>query len=137
MEETIRLYHYLHDRLKYMRPSVAALIGAANASGEFESLGFLAACEARMQGGSPFGESWRCSVGGSIPELGEASAQVVMGLGGVLGASDLESQLSAIEYSISVLDSRLEEARELAAVRMKLYGTLGLLAGLGAAILVA
>ncbi len=137
MEEVIRLYHYLHDRLKYMRPSVAALIGAANASGEFDSLEFLDACETRMKAGRPFGESWRSSVEENATALGEATARVVMGLGGVLGASDLESQLSAIEYGISVLESRLEESRERAGARMKLYGTLGMLAGLGAAVLVA
>ncbi len=69
--------------------------------------------------------------------LGEDTARAVSGLGGVLGASDLESQLSAIEYGISVLESRLEEARERAGARMKLYSTLGMLAGLGAAVLVA
>jgi stage III sporulation protein AB len=55
----------------------------------------------------------------------------------VLGASDLESQLAAIDYGVSLLEARLAAAREYAAARGKLYGTLGVLAGLGIAVLIA
>jgi stage III sporulation protein AB len=64
-------------------------------------------------------------------------AQVITGLGQVLGASDLESQLAAIDYGISLLEARLADARGHAAARGKLYDTLGVLAGLGVAVLIA
>jgi stage III sporulation protein AB len=137
LEETIRLYRYLRDRLKYLRPSVSALIDAAASSEEFKSLGFLAACDARMKAGEGFEDSWIISVEEQAKALGGPVAQVVAGLGQVLGASDLESQLAAIDYGMALLEARLAAAREHAAARVKLYDTLGVLAGLGVAVLIA
>jgi stage III sporulation protein AB len=137
LEETIRLYRYLRDRLKYLRPSVPALIDAAAGTEDFKSLAFLAACDARMKAGEGFAESWRVSVEEQERELGGPVAQAIAGLGQVLGASDLESQLAAMDYGISLLEARLAAAREHAAARGKLYGTLGVLAGFGVAILFA
>lgn len=137
LEEVIRLYRYLRDRLKYLRPSVSALIEAAAESGEFEALKFLPACNARMKSGLGFSESWRLSVAEEAPALGRDALPAVQSLAGVIGASDIDSQLSAIDYGISVLEDRLEQARQKAAGKSRLYGTLGLLAGLGVSVLVA
>jgi stage III sporulation protein AB len=137
IEESIRLYRYLRDRLKFLRPSVSTLIGTAASSGEFASLGFLGDCDARLSAGEGFCESWRTSVEAWAPALGKTAAPVIAGLGGVLGQSDLESQISAIDYGAAVLEDRLLAAREDAARYNRLYSALGVLAGLGIAIILA
>lgn len=137
IENIIRLCQHLRDRLKYMRPSVAMLVGQAAASPEFEELEFLSQCDRRMREGEIFAESWRSSVRGSSALIGRDAADIVGSLADVLGASDLESQLSALDYGIATLESRLCDAREYSARHQKLYRTLGVLAGFGIAVFMA
>lgn len=136
LENTIRLYQYLRDRLKYLRPSIASLIGQAASSGEFPDLEFLHVCDEKMKNGMNFPESWTSSVSGDTARLGGEAARVVAGLSNVLGRSDLESQLSAIDCGIAMLEARLVDAREYAAKHKKMYQTLGVLAGLGLAVFI-
>lgn len=136
LENTIRLYQYLRDRLKFLRPSVASLINQADGSGEFADLKFLSACNERMKNGMNFPESWTMSVHEYTDLLGREVAPVISGLSNVLGKSDLESQISAIDHGISMLETRLFNAREYTAKHKKLYQTLGVLAGLGLAVFI-
>lgn len=117
-----------------MRPSVAMLVGQAAASPEFDGLLFLAECNRRMCAGESFAESWRNTVQESAASMGKAAAETVCSLADVLGASDLESQLSALDYGIATLETRLADAREYSVKHKKLYSTLGVLAGLGIAV---
>lgn len=137
LENLIRLYRFLHDRLKYLQPSVSSLISQAAANGEFAQLAFLGVCRDEMQAGNTFPESWRIAVEKEKNNLGANAAAIVATLAEVLGAADLESQLAALQYGVSLLESRLEEARSYAAKHKKLYQTLGILAGLGLAVIIA
>jgi len=129
LECVIRLYRYLHDRLKYMQPGVMPLIDAAVSSGEFEKLRFLRECRDNMKDSGDFSESWRKAVGNNAFSLGKEAVAVMASLSGVLGKTDLESQLAAIDYGASLLEKRLESAREYARRHQRLYRTLGVLAG--------
>lgn len=136
LETVIRLYQYLYDRLKFLQPSVGSLISQAAVCAEFKDLTFLPACGESLRRGESFPESWKTAVE-AFPELKREEKTVMLSLGDILGASDLESQLSAIEYGKALLETRLETAREYAGKHKKLYRTLGILAGLGIAILFA
>lgn len=136
LEYVIRLYQFMHDRLKYMRPSIDSLVNQAASAEEFAKLGFLAECGEKMRTGESFSESWRESVSRNANALGKQSAAIVADLSGILGRSDLESQLAALEYGKSMLETRLVEAREYASRHGRLYRTLGVLAGLGLAVLI-
>lgn len=116
---------------------MASLIGRAAGAAEFSNLTFLLICEAKMQAGENFPESWREAVAEDASMLGKEAAPIVSQLAGVLGASDLESQLAALDHGIALLESRLREAREYARIHKKLYRTLGVLTGLMIAIVIA
>lgn len=110
------------------------MIHQAATSEEFVDLRFLSACDEKMINGVSFPESWASSVSEDMASLGKEASPIISGLSNVLGRSDLESQLSAIDYGIAMLEARLLDAREYASRHKKLYQTLGVLAGLGLAV---
>lgn len=137
LETVIRFYGYLHDRLKYLQPSVNSLIEQAVCSKEFDGLIFLPYCLKYMRQGKDFSESWGLAIYNSDTVLSEDITQIIHNISNTLGTSDLESQLSAILYDRSRLEQRLIEARNYAEKHKKLYQTLGVLSGLGLAVLIA
>lgn len=136
LETVIRLYGYLHDRLKYLQPSVNSLIEQAADSPEFEELKFLSCCLEYMRQGKDFSESWSLALSNSKTILSDDITQIIYNISNTLGTTDLESQLSAIVYDRSRLEQRLIEARDYAEKHKKLYQTLGVLSGLGLAVLI-
>ena len=129
LECALRLYRYLHDRLKFLQPGVISLIDAAVQSGEFEKLSFLRECRENMKDSGDFADSWKKALENNTSSLGREASAVMASLSGVLGKTDLESQLAAIDYGAALLEKRLENAREYAKKHQRLYRTLGVLAG--------
>lgn len=136
LETVIRFYGYLHDRLKYMQPSVKSLIEQAANSQEFTELKFLAYCYEKMQEGIDFSESWNSAIYDQSV-FSDNITKIIQNISNTLGTSDLESQLAAISYDRSKLEQRLIEAREYAEKHKKLYQTMGVLSGLGLAVFIA
>ena len=136
LERVLRLVGHLRDRLKFLRPSVRALVQNAAAVEDFGELGFLDSCRDMMETGMDFPAAWKQSARqAAVPD--KEAREILAGLGDILGGSDLESQLSAVALCENRLELRLSEARENAAQHKKLYCTLGALAGVGAAIILA
>lgn len=133
LENTIRLCQYLYDRLKFLRPGVRALIRQAAAADEFRELTFLKVCAEKVEAGGDFPICWKEAVA-AFWIFDREESKIVQSLGGVLGASDLESQLSALEYARELLEARILAVRDYAAKHKKLYRTLGVLSGLGIAV---
>lgn len=137
LENVIRFYGYMHDRLKYLQPSVNSLIEQAANTREFEDLKFLPYCREKMREGKDFPESWRSSVYSVDIVLSEDITKIILNISNILGTADLDSQLAAITYDRSRLEQRLTEARDYADKHRKLYQTLGVLSGLWLVILIA
>lgn len=135
IETLIRFYGYLHDRLKYLQPSVSSLIEQAAGSREFEELEFISRCHEKMINGKDFAESWESAVNCNTIYSYNVT-QIIINIANTLGTSDLESQLEAIEYDKSRLEQRLIEVRDYAEKHKKLYQTLGVVSGLGLSIFI-
>lgn len=136
LESVIRLYRFMHDRLRYIQPGVLPLINAAAASKEFQRLRFLKECRDQVENGEDFDINWKIAVKNDSAALGKEAASVVASLSDVLGKTDLESQLAAINYGAELLEQRLLSAREYAARHQRLYRTLGVLAGVLVVVLI-
>lgn len=137
LENVIRLYQYLHDRLKFLQPSVNSLIEQASSSQEFSNIEFLSVCNVMMNAGKSFPESWRESVYSIDTILDVKDIDIIQNISNTLGMTDIESQLAALGYDKARLGSNLEEARDYAAKHKKMYQTLGVLSGLLIAIFIA
>ncbi len=135
IENSIALLGMLYDRLKYLQPTTSALIEAAAGMEQFSRTEFLIHCRDEMRRGIPFPEAWRSGIEEHAKLLGKEHAQALLPLGGTLGSTDLESQLTAIDYTRQLLNNRLEIARDYRDKHAKLYRSLGALCGVAIAII--
>lgn len=135
IESAIRLMNYLIDRLRYLQPTVAGLVASASEAPGLEGAPYVRECRRRMEQGAGFPESWRRSVSSHEGTLGKEGTAILESLSEILGASDLESQLTALDYARERLRRCLEQARTRKEQRQKLYCALGVLVGAGAAVI--
>jgi stage III sporulation protein AB len=122
------------DRMRYLQPSMGSLLDFM-CGGQFEGLGFPARCRELTREGVAFPDAWHRAVTEHSRLLGKEEAEILAGLDGVLGRSDLDSQLAGIDFARERLMQRLEIARERARKYGRLYRSTGILAGLAAVIM--
>lgn len=85
---------------------------------------------------SELGRENRVTVINELTELEDSERSIVKSVMGALGTSDISAQLSMLEVNARLLEKQAEEAREQYAKKGKLYRSVGVLAGLFAAILI-
>jgi stage III sporulation protein AB len=136
IEGSAALLGQLSDRLKYLQPSMFSLMDSVASTQQFERLGYPAKCRELMRAGLSFPESWRQALREVPGRLGPQETQALLALADILGCADLDSQLSALDYTAKLLESRLGAAREYEQKYAKLYRTLGVLGGVAIAIII-
>ena len=135
IEHSIALMSFFYDRMRYLCPTVPALIESAVESRSFSDCTYLTDCYSHMRTGATFSQSWEQALLQCHDTLGREECEVLASLAPVLGATHLESQLSSIAYTRELLQVRLTAAREHTKTHTRLYRTLGMLAGVGIVIL--
>lgn len=134
IEHTLSLLAFLQDRLVYLRPTMGELIDSACAQPNLQELEFLRTCQQAMQQGTPFPQAWKSSIACWRSALTKEDRVLLLSLAEVLGACDLDSQLSSIAFTREQIEHRLVCARQEREKYQKLYGTLGVLAGFAVAV---
>lgn len=133
IEQAVALTAHLADQLRYLQPTTAELLRSA--SGRVPAQ-YLEPCRALLREGKPFPQAWRTALRQSPGALKKADVELLLPLGETLGSTAMESQLSALEYTREKLEHTLLLARRDREKYHRLYGTLGALAGVMAAILI-
>lgn len=133
IESAVLLLRYLHDRLQYLQPTMGSLLESACA--QFSDIGWLRECRDNMRKGTPFPTAWREALTQRPGSLGQEEQELLLPLGGVLGTTDLENQLSTLAYTCQQMEHQLALAQKEKEKHQKLYRTLGVLAGIAIAIL--
>ena len=102
-----------------------------------EGLSFLRDCTADCAGGEGFAEAWRRAVGSRAGAEGFSArdGELLLLFGDGFGASDTDGQISHLELYSGLFGEALDRAREDRDRKSKLYLTLGIFAGLSAALL--
>lgn len=105
---------------------------AKQGSGEFGAI--LREC---AQGTSDIRRAWSAAVEqlAALPHCGAEEAEVFSQLGQALGTCPAESELSLLRLYSARLDKLCEQAEKIAEKKGRLYRSGGVLAGLGAAVL--
>jgi stage III sporulation protein AB len=85
--------------------------------------------------GSPFQPLWTAALESACLRLEEEDLAVLRPLGGVLGRYDMERQADALEQTVQQLERQLVEATDQRRRLGKVYGTMGVSAGLFLAII--
>ena len=135
LEQAIRLLEQMQTYLRYGQMPTAEMVSRLSGSEGFAGFTFLSVCLERMKAGDLFPDAWRAalrSFHGS--KLSDRDKGVLETIADILGGSDYESQLHALELNITLLGQNLKEALAEKNTGGKLYRSLGVLLGIGAAI---
>lgn len=101
---------------------------------QFAELDFIEAALNRYRAGGSFRNAYALGLGQS-KVLHKEDKEVLLPLGDVLGATDIDGQLSAIELAELLLGNALERARQRQLSHARLYITTGILAAAALAII--
>ena len=101
------------------------------------TLVFLETCCELLQGGASFPKAWKDAVNQTKGKtsLTEPDLSILLSLSGIVGAADVEGQLSALSMVEEQLKRQRQEAQEAKEKKGKLYRSLGALAGVGMVII--
>lgn len=129
LEECSALLGEMALRLRHLAPTMEGMIVFFAQRERYEKLLFPQKCQKEMAEGSAFPVAWQTALQGCEALLGREETALVAALGDVLGQTDLDSQLQALEGTRELLDQRIEGARQISQRRSSLYRTMGVLGG--------
>lgn len=124
--------------LKYEKMPTGEMVEQLSANHSLEGLCFLKHCREGMQDNPNFPVVWKSSVEQSTPQLSlvQEDYEILDLIGGVLGGSDLQSQLGGLTLVSGLVKQNLNDANGQKETKGKLYRSLGVLSGIGIAVLV-
>lgn len=130
----MRLTRRAGEQIRFSAAPTQTWLRQLSQSGEFRRLTFLAAAATCPP--SEVRAVWRRETARLPAELSEQDRQLIRQFGESLGTSDIAGQVAMCEEYGKRLEEQREEARAQQREKSHLYGTLGLLGGLGAALLI-
>ena len=129
LSEIIRLLEKMAVQIRYRALPLGELFAEVNAGRFIEKVN-------RYNGS---GVNWRGAWNEAVCDFSELTAEdreILLAVGNSLGQSDAEGQISMLEQERQLLCAHLKEAAESSAKKGAMYRSVGLLAGLGLAIIV-
>lgn len=137
LEEIMVMLEKIQTYLQYERLPTGDILQRLAKSESLSHLVFLPDCAARMQEAVPFPVLWKQCVErhASFMSLTADDRQTLHMLGSVLGGSDAKSQLNGFALLDELTRQALTQAQESLSQKGKLYRSLGILGGVGIAIL--
>ncbi len=112
--------------LRFKSLTVYEIVRELREDGRFGEFGFLEKISADV----PFREGWRKAVRDAPPQgMNQSDAELLADVGGQLGTSDTESQISTLELQRAELMQLLSAAETDYIKKSKLYRSMGVLAG--------
>lgn len=137
MEKILLLTEKIKIHLIYEQTETKQLINYFAKEEEFSNLTFLRACQQKLQEGIPFPTAWEESFHLSpMPALSPEDLRKLRLLSGIIGKSDVKTQLGGIDLIRTLLQQSLTEAGQIYQEKGKVYRSLGILGGIGIAILI-
>ena len=125
----------LSQELSFSLSEPQDLIGRLAGFHEFAKTDYIADTAQRLRHGERFSEAWAKALGASEVPFDDEDRRILLLVGGILGASDLESQLNGLSHCAEQLKMRLRADQPKVEERSKLARTIGLLAGVCLAVL--
>jgi stage III sporulation protein AB len=129
LEDCDALLGEMIHRMRYLTPTMGALMGSLCGQERFAQLTFLSRCKELLMDGSTMEQAWRTALAEAQKALGREESELLAGLADVLGRTDLESQLDALSGVRELLADRCAGLREQVDKKGGLYRTMGVLCG--------
>jgi stage III sporulation protein AB len=138
LELLLVLIEKIQTYLRYKRSPTNQLIEELSEYDMFSPFKFLKDCKKMLESSLDFPTAWKNGVlqNQYNMNLVPGDISIVCSLSDILGATDVDGQLSALDLTSSLLKQSLKEAQDKKASHGKLYRSLGVLAGVGVAIII-
>lgn len=120
--------------LRYERLTTAQLIETISRLDSLAVLPHLGVCCKSMEEGNPFPKAWSDSV--KLAGYTEEEKQILRQVGEILGSTDAQNQISTLSMLREFMTQCQKEAEKERNEKGKLYHSLGILGGIGLAILI-
>lgn len=133
LENAISLVGLLGSTLRYTMAPMETVVGRLSAMADMPA--FLERCHALCAAGGVFPTAWALALAQTPTALDDDDRKVLLHLGTVLGATDLDGALGELDYAGFLLKQRYGEAKARKQQLGTMYRTLGVLAGVGIVIL--
>lgn len=130
MAELVMLLDELMVQIRYRGDTIGVLLGECAAGSDFARL----VLEETGDGGD-FRRGWRLAAE-SLLELSAEDREQVKNIGFRLGTTDAQGQISMLEMNKLILTRRANEAAAENAKKGRMYRSVGVLAGLGLAVMI-
>ena len=131
LEETLSLIQTIRRELILTHASCTRIL--EQIKGKKDSPFIQAVCQLCKQ--YPFPQAWRQTAAESLTLLTEEQREVASSIGTILGNGDLRSQEEALQQCEKLLEAFIKSEKENTRTHGKLYGSLGILTGLMAAVI--
>lgn len=134
LNEVLLMIEKVQACLKYEKMTTAELIEWLSDYESLKELTFLPLCNQKISQGLSFPIAWRQA----LDEINssEDDRKIVRQIGEVLGSTDAGNQISELAVIRSLIEQNKKLAEEEKAQKSKLYHSLGILSGIGLAILI-
>lgn len=137
LKQSLIMVEKLQTCLRYERMPTKELIGQLARLDGLESLRFIKECDEQMQKNGNFPKLWKESIENSRNrmDLNSADRELLKRIGDVVGGTDADGQISGLGLIGQMLSQALGQAEEERKQKGTLYRSLGVLCGIGIAIL--
>lgn len=138
ISSVILMLNIIENQLRFACLPVADLLRIISETGSLSELCFIKSVREKVCFGEPFPAAWRECVENEkeLCRLLDGCVTHLIRLGDDIGSTDLEGQLSCCRYYKEIFDGELAVQQEKSRKYTKLFPSLGLLAGISAAILI-
>lgn len=136
IREILLMINIIETRLRFSATPVVELLTLIEDSGSCNRLGFVKKCRLAVENGDSFNGAWRKSIEEcrAFCKLLPEESKKLIAMGGDIGVTDIEGQLSCCGYYKKLFDNSLVEKEDKSKHSSKLFPPLGVLLGISAAI---
>lgn len=134
LEGYVSFVGYAADSVRYTLAPVEEILEEGFTYSTYAQLPLIVGCRRRMQEERDFSRVWQWAIGNDKGALNAQDAAALYPLGEVLGGSDAKTQHAALLRIGSALRQRCGEAQADSRKYASLYSRLGLLLGIGVAV---
>lgn len=127
----------IENEIHYCALPVGELLDIISGRKELRELDFVSSCAEIYESGVSFSEAWCSGVKGSACGLNADDKQLLYSFGDALGTTDVSGQISLCRLHAHLLEERLEQARREKDKKGKVCTSLGALAGVFFAVVLA
>lgn len=125
---------WFSTEIRYQGRNLNESIASAAEHKSFSQLDFLKTCAETMKS-TPFPQAWEASVNEWKCSLEESDLTYLKSLSGVLGACDIQGQLTSLKRVESEFAQSLDKATSQSETKGRMFRSLGILGGIAVAVI--